>query len=406
MFKIVRIPFSGMRFFTLEVAVLRGLQIKNFSILRDFKIGADKESLLVDLQAGKKLRKIGLLSMNAIIGRNSSGKSTIFNALSFLRDLLLYNLPHAASRKNRGGLAKLFSNQANPEEEVMSFVLLFDWQDASWLEFSIELALDIHSRPSIQSEKVDLLKWEDGQLKSSPILELFEGEGRLHDEGFSQIIQLVDRKQTGLSIWGRMRQNEELVHLYQEMSHWFIRGEEELESTSPSEEKGGHKHLDEAFSNLENVLNYLQSEDSASYESMMNRLLSRMPQSIRRKKLPTQEGRNSGNRLLFTTLLLLEDPRPLICLDDPGRGLYYDMIDVMAEELRAYSLDHPKSQIFVTTHDYNLLAHFHPNEVWVMEEDEEGVHARFLGADPIIQSMYNEGLNLGMLWYGGHLGVE
>ena len=124
---------------------------------------------------------------------------------------------------------------------------------------------------------------------------------------------------------------------------------------------------------------------------------------------------SAASRRLFTYLLMLEDPRPrpLLCIDNPDEGLHHESIDILAEELRAYSLRNPESQVLFTTHNPYLLESMSPDEVWVFErkplfpdKEADTARARSAGADPVVRAMYAEGVGMGSMWYSGHFEPE
>lgn len=74
---------------------------------------------------------------------------------------------------------------------------------------------------------------------------------------------------------------------------------------------------------------------------------------------------------------------------------------------RHYILEQKDAQIFLTTHNSSVLEALSPEEVWAFERRNDGqIHVRSLAQDEIVRQMYKEGINMGMLWYGGHLGVN
>jgi hypothetical protein len=63
------------------------------------------------------------------------------------------------------------------------------------------------------------------------------------------------------------------------------------------------------------------------------------------------------------------------------------------------------SQIFVTTHSPFFVDALTPEEVWVLQKDEKGFSTSLLAADePVVKSMYADGIPLGNLWYSDHFG--
>ena len=99
-------------------------------------------------------------------------------------------------------------------------------------------------------------------------------------------------------------------------------------------------------------------------------------------------------------------PRPLICMETPDIGLYHDIVDVLASELRRYSIRHPYSQIIFTTHNPYILESMAPHEVWIFKREEENtgslVKIECAGSKPIVAELYQQGVGMGAIWYSGH----
>jgi predicted ATPase len=79
------------------MAVLEGIQIKNFRALKDITLG----------RVLSNKTQIELPRLVAIIGANGTGKSSILDALSFLGDCLNSGVEAACDKPHRAGFDKL-----------------------------------------------------------------------------------------------------------------------------------------------------------------------------------------------------------------------------------------------------------------------------------------------------------
>lgn len=380
--------------------MLKGIRIQNFAILQDLCLGRDPELL----REGRG-RERELTPVTTLIGRNGTGKSAVFEAVSLLRDIQLYGLPFASSGR-RGGLARLKTRSEGDDHAPIRFQLIFEREEDRRLLYELELALDEHNRPYIASESLNSYPAEGGG-ESYTLLDMKEGSGYLLSNHEKREVSLLDSKQTALSLYGRMLQYHELCWVYLRIAHWYNCRINSQLPPATSHELGGHKHLNENCDNIKNVLRYIKNEDHERYEAMLKRIAAKIPDYQKLGDDFLDFDINTGNMKLFTLLLLLEDPRPLICLDEPDNGLYHDMIEALILEMRDYIYRNPESQIFLSTHNTTLLSHLKPSEVWVMElKGERGPDIRRADEDPIVREMYREGIDMGMLWYGGHLGIR
>lgn len=119
---------------------------------------------------------------------------------------------------------------------------------------------------------------------------------------------------------------------------------------------------------------------------------------------------SDGTLKMFAYLLLLEDPdpAPFICIEEPENGLYHRLLDSLAQEFRTHATGKKNApQIFVTTHQPHFVDALSPDETWVLEKGADGFSAiRRASKDPVVQSMVDQGLPLGGLWYSDYLNTR
>ncbi len=383
--------------------MLRGLYFKNFSLLREFHLGLGQSDLAERKpvkESHERARELG--SLVGLIGKNSSGKSTIFEGLAFLRDILLFSLAEAASREERGGFARLRSHEAEAGEEMVLSVILDDKQN--YFLYSLVLNADRYERPYIQEETLRLYAKEGGTKKD--LISLKERQlSFLSPEGEERKIHLEDGKKTALSFLGRVKEFPLLRYVYHSLTRVFVYRLLPERESRPYREAGGHKHLKEGLHNLENVLAYLEGQDASAYYDWLNRALDKIPQFSFRGERFSLEKMSPGERKLFEMLVLLANNYSLLCFDEPDVSLYYKLIEALLKEVRDYTLRVDNAQIFITTHNTNMLQGLRPEEVWVLERSGlNNATARPADRDPLVRAMYEEGIDMGTLWYGGYLG--
>ncbi|GHT50269.1 hypothetical protein FACS1894102_5670 [Spirochaetia bacterium] len=118
---------------------------------------------------------------------------------------------------------------------------------------------------------------------------------------------------------------------------------------------------------------------------------------------------SDGTLKLFSYLLLLADPHPapFICIEEPENGLYHKLLEILATELRAHATGikggSGGSQIFITTHQPYLIDAMQPEEVWLLEKQDNGFSKISRASDTeLIKNLVAEGLPLGGLWYSDY----
>ena len=260
--------------------------------------------------------------------------------------------------------------------------------------------------PVIMDERVlSSVRGEDGSIELKEIFENSE-EARL----------VSDERVTALSLLGRLNGSDTPIkQIFDEINHWFFcafSAEESSDYYSAGNAPGAHKHLNSEGSNVGNVLDYIKSLGDDIYEQLIDDINAKIPSLHKKKKnLPTNL--QGSPEKLFKYLLLLRDPEPktTIFIETPDRDLYHDMVDVLADEMRDFTLLNPYSQIIFSTHNPYIVETMSPKEIWVFsrdydeetEEEAEDVKISCAGSDPVVTALFEQGVGMGAIWYGGHL---
>lgn len=388
--------------------MLNGIKIKNYALLKDVEIGLQLTDLL-QIKKSADLTDLPCLNqLTVLIGENASGKSTFFESLQFLATLLLKDVQVASNQSVQGSYYHLI-NSASIDENMIEFDLLFRKSENTWLRYYLKISSDQNNRPFLACESVEKYDLRSGQIDRSLILQTKEGLGTVYLEGLAQKIELTERKISALHIFGHQTFYKDLVWLYRQITKFYYANFKNIPELTTLETKtGGHKHLNEKASNINNVLYYFKKEKPLEYKSLQTRLQKNLKNGDRINFENIKNLQNDGHLKLMICYLILSDPKPLIALDQPDIGLHYDMVDTLLLELRDYVLRNPNTQIFLATHNVNMLDSFSPEEVWLFsrELDKEKIYqiaTNRIDANPLVKAMYKEGIGLGSLWYSGYL---
>ncbi len=387
--------------------MLQGIYFKSFTVLHGLTLGIDWDTLRTFPDREAMLRAPKLLPLTCLIGRPSTGKSSVFKALDFISNCLQHGIPAAASLMSEEGFESV---KTHGVDDPMAFSLIFSRdKEGDWLNYRLELVPDELGRPRLQKEMVIRGEFTQDGFAEEILLELTNGEGRVVSPNFGESeVRLVDRKSTALQVYGRMLQYPELGWLYLQITRWFIADEPPVFKRMPPRQPGGpHRHLNQRFDNAQNVLDYFAETEQNKKPSTVSRILRKIPDIKLTGDFRLDRELESGNLKLFLYYLLLEDDRPLICLDEPERGLFYERVEELITQIRIYLDTEPCTQVFISSHSTVLLDCLTPAEVWLLHrepgETEGPVKARPLSDEPLVNKMNEEGLTLGTLWYSGHL---
>ena len=426
--------------------MLIGIHVRNFGILHRTTIGVTRDQLrkqaVHDFGRFDSSGRYPLNQLTVLIGKNSSGKSSLIDALSFVTDCLKYDVQVASTLSNRGGFARLVTAGAS---KCVSFSLVFDRdnQHQSFLCYQLQISCDDHGRPFISAEKASQLIPADSapvqkdqsesfeseisgidqkdqaaapQLVEQVLLDLKSGKGTVYDSIHKNDApaDMNDLKHPALAVYGMLRFFPELSYLYSQISHWYFCLYGKTDMNRPRQHsKGGHKHINHACDNIENVLEYYRQEHPGHYTAMMKRLDEKMPEEKPVDQAFYDGSMTSGSLKLFAHLLLLEDPhpRPLLCFEEPETGLYHDMVDLLSLGMRDYTIRHPNCQIIFITHSPFVLESIRPEEIWVfrrkkqIDSDVSGQYQSIAGCaakNNMINALYEQGVGMSAIWYSGH----
>jgi len=428
-----------------DMAQIEGFKVRNFRALKDVTLGK-----LWNQQAAQ-----ALTPMTAVIGKNGAGKSTLFDAFGFLADALKTGVEEACDLRGRGGFDRI---RTQGECEPIEFEVYYREDPGSRpITYELAIDLDISGRPFVRRER--LRQRRKGQTTGRPYSFLilnsgtgvaWKGEqvGRQIDEtkpGFdvsdliqqiravpdaeesldSEVVELEDRRKLGIATLGALRQHPRISAFRRFIEGWY------LSYFTPDAARslpmsGPQPHLDIHGDNLGNVVQFMQREHPERFQSILDRIASKIPGIRKIDTERTPDGRlllrfndrgfqdpfyaqqmSDGTLKVFAYLLLLEDPTPppFLCIEEPENGLYHKLLESLANEFRAHATGKKGgSQVFVTTHQPYFVDALRPEEVWILEKGADGFSTvRHSSDDEIVKAMVAEGLPLGGLWYSDYL---
>ena len=388
--------------------MIYGINIVNFDVFDD-----DRAGILVDCKDKEGSDEFRLRGLNALIGRNNTGKSSFINSMSFLKDTVTDNVADASTTRGRPGFYNLLIDKDKPAVFRVFFkVKNREVKEAMYLQYELTIAAGIFKSPIISKERVcKSIMEEDGTKHIETILELEGGKGVV----MGHPCTITDHHITALGVYGKIEEYAEISLIYNEIYRWFFckfssdeQGTHQnahyfAEGNAP----GGHKHLNSHGTNLDNVLEYLESVDPDYYAKCLDEIRSMIPVMKKKKNLP--EALTESPDRLFMYLLMLRDPEPksTIFIEAPDKDLYHDMVDVLANEFREFTIRHRYSQIIFSTHNPYIVETMSPKEIWVFtrtfDKDDGDVNINCAAEDKLVMELFNQGVGMGAIWYGGHL---
>lgn len=410
---------------------------------------------------------IPLQPLTALMGPNNSGKSAWFSCLRFFCDCLQYGVTRASTLEGGGGFS-LLQSSGSQEPMEMEFLFSLQIESRQPLySYSLQICPNQQGKPQITREELlrfqpqhpgemgrftPPFSWRKGswtsllcrdreQLIVSPAVTSQSRVANSNPMGSTK----ADEDVPAISLLGRLGISPEWTQVYDYFTHWYLLSLDELskrphasslhvqtQSQLLTQGTGTHRHIDSNGSNLTNVLQHIRKEHPEAFTALVERLGHQIPLTRQfYQELARGAGRSADVRLFLQYLLFADpSPRPLVYLDLPETGLYPERLHLLAQEMRRYSLL-SGTQLLLNTHSSVLLESMNPLEIWqvqtvgdeeatdradfwsleglaaleVLEAEGRSATVHCVGENPLVRSLYREGVGMGALWYSGYLGA-
>ncbi|MBY8035495.1 AAA family ATPase [Vibrio fluvialis] len=405
------------------MALIEGLRVKNYRALKDVLLGRtinDRDASPLD-------------PLTVVIGRNGTGKSSLFDAFGFLADCLTFGVEDACYRGERGGYERLRSyGQDGPIEFEIYYR---ESKNDRPISYTLVIDSDKHGRPFVAAER--LRQRRKGESRGWPysFLDLKNGKGSVwagdslgkadEESSEKEYIELDDPRFLGIATLGHLKEHPRISLFRRFIEGWY------LSYFTPNSARdlprvGPQKHLNRDGSNLGNVVQFMEKEHPRRFDRVLEEIADKIPGVLRIETEVSNDGRlliqfhaegfdkpfyaqnvSDGTLKMFAYLLLLEDPdpAPFLCIEEPENGLYHKLLQTLVFEFReAASGRKGGVQLFVTTHQPYLVDELNPSEVWILEKESDGFSKLTRASEiPEIVAMVDQGLTLGSLWYSDHI---
>lgn len=407
------------------MALIEGFRVRNYRALHDITLGK-----LATQQSGE-----ALTPFTVVIGKNGSGKSTLFDAFGFVADCLSTDVESACDAKQRGSFERMRSAGTN---EAIQFEIYYrEAKGERPISYELAINLDDSGRPFVESEVLKQRRKGQKYGRPYPFLRLYHGKGTVwageeavetvsgEEDRAQEDVELTDLRQLGIATLGTLKEHPRIKRFRDFLKGWYLSYfHPDAARSIPS--AGAQRHLNIHGDNIGNVVQYMEREHKVRFQSILDRIATKIPgiHSIKtsvtldkRVLLQFNDGAfndpfyadqmSDGTLKIFAYLLLMEDPDPppFIGIEEPENGLYHRLLESLANELRSHATGKKNApQIFVTTHQPYFVDALSPSEVWVLEKGGDGFSKITRVSElELVRNLVNEGLPLGGLWYSNYL---
>lgn len=386
---------------------IESIEIKNYRLFRDAKL-------------------TGISRLCVLVGANGTGKSTLFDVFSFLKDALSMNVGKALAK--RGGYREVASrgHAQEPIEITLQFRLEITGKERL-VTYALKISLDKDNRPQVERE---VLRYKRGSYGAPfRFLDFSKGAGYAitNEEDFSKQDEELTREEQELDApdilaikgLGQFERFKAASAFRLMIENWHI-SDFHVSDARPSQEDGFAEHLSTRGDNLPLVANYLFEHHRDRFDHLLDTMRRRVPGVSVVEPRQTEDGRlvlrfqdgsfkdpfiaryvSDGTIKMFAYLVLLNDPKPypLLAVEEPENQLYPELLPELAEEFRSYA--ERGGQVFISTHSPDFLNALTLNEIYCLRK--EGGYTTISRADESenLRALFDAGDLPGYLWKQG-----
>jgi predicted ATPase len=372
---------------------IEALRIKNYKVFKDVSIE-------------------NIPPMSVFIGANGTGKSTLLDVFKFLQDALATNVTKALTK--RGGFRQVVSKG---ESGPIALEIGFKDFNNNFCEYKLEIELinkEIFVKKEIlemfddsTKQEILILNFENGkgsiiESKDKSEIKQLKNPDMLALKKFSSFIDCAGPRTLNMLIGKMIFEDIQLRKPYKLddsiPEHYLLpQGEnlplyaEHLQREYPEEFKKVINSFKRHISSIISV------EVERGFEKGSIYLLFQ-EKGFKEPFLPNQI--SDGTLRLFAYLLMLHDPDPkTLCVEEPEKHFYHQLLWELAEEFSDYA--YRGGQVFVTTQSPEFLNGVRLERIFFLEK-EGGFTTICRGSDSaLLKGLLEDGELAGVLWNRG-----
>lgn len=391
--------------------IIEEIHIKNFKALQDVRLS-------------------NLPPMAVFVGKNGTGKTTLFRVFAFLKECLSSNVRVALQRE--GGLLgfkEVITRGCDPAKDCISIEIKFRLEIAD-RERLVTYHLEIGQQDNKPIVRREILRYKRGR-HGSPFhfINFTNGSGTAvsNEEDFNKPDEELDREEQtlsspdilaikGLGQFDRFKAAKAFRLL---IENWHI-SDIHINTARGAKQPEEGEHVSSRGDNLPSVALRLYQDHRAIFDEICRKMEQRVPGVKEVKAKEMDNGMlvirygdsnfdepfldinvSDGTIKMFAYLLMLYDPKPhkILCVEEPENQLYPELMFLLAEEFANYS--RRGGQVFVSTHSPEFLNGVALESVFLIEK-EQGFSRIFRAMDdPLVAGAMKSGDHAGYLWDEG-----
>lgn len=381
----------------------------------------------------KALRNIELTDLPAycvFVGRNGTGKTTLFRVFAFLKNCLAKNVRSALNIEGgRNGLREVLSRGSLEDLEIE---IQFRLEIAGVKRLvTYRLVIGDHPQKGVIVKR-EILRYKRGR-HGSPFhfIDFENGAGYAinNEEDFNKQDEELEREHQALDSpealaikgLGQFERFKAASAFRQMIENWHV-SDFHINASRGDKEDDDAVHLSASGDNLPAVARHLFENHRDLFDAIKQKMKDRVPGVEDVAVTVTEDGRllmryrdgafvdpfidknvSDGTIKMFAYLVLLADPRPhpILCVEEPENQLYPELMSVLAEEFQQYA--ERGGQVFVSTHSPDFLNAVPLDSVFWLEKRDGQTEIHRAKEHDLLVRLIAAGDSLGALWTQGLL---
>jgi len=359
--------------------------------------------------------------LSVVVGANGSGKTSLFDVFTFLKDALIQNVASAVAR--RGGFRELVSRG---ETGPISITVKFRESGGRLATYQLEIAEEA-GRPVVDREVLKFRRGSYGQPWHFVDFSRGKGTAITNEAAYGQEGVEAERKEhvlddpsvLAIKGLGQFKEFRVVAEFRSLIENWHI-SDFHIADARPSAEAGYAEHLSTKGDNIAQVAQYLYENHRESFDRVLEVMRERVPGVSRVEAKPTEDGRivlrfqdgsfqdpfiaryvSDGTIKMFAYLVLLYDPKPhpLLAVEEPENQLYPELLHELVEEFRDYA--RRGGQVFISTHSPDFLNGTKLEEIYWLVKEDGFTTVKRASENELLANLVKEGDLPGALWKQG-----
>lgn len=359
--------------------------------------------------------------MSVVVGANGTGKSTLFDVFSFLKESLTQNVASAVVR--RGGYRELVSRGESGPIEIL---VKFRESGGRLATYQLEVAEE-GGRPVVHREVLKFRRGQSGQPWHFVDFSRGRGNAITNEAAYGQAGVEARRKEyvlddpsvLAIKGLGQFKEFRVVAEFRGLIENWHI-SDFHIADARSSTEAGYAEHLSTHGDNVAQVAQYLYQNHRDRFDRVLELMSERVPGVSRVEAKPTEDGRlvlrfqdgsfkdpfiaryvSDGTIKMFAYLILLYDPQPhpLLAVEEPENQLYPELLAELVEEFRDYA--QRGGQVFVSTHSPDFLNGARLEEIYWLVKSQGFTTVKRLSDSELLRNLCAAGDLPGALWKQG-----